>query len=83
MIITLLKIQDTIDKINIRKFSLKIALKKKKTLNACSGSVQGEYCWEKLVTGHSQGLTMAYTMAYTIAYPMGLFLLLVGGISCW
>ena len=62
---------------NAKAFSLKIALKKKKkkTLDACSGNVQGECCWEKLVAGHSQGLTMAYTME--------LFLLLVGGISCW
>ena len=62
---------------NTKAFSLKIALKKKKKKNfkACSGDVQGECCWEKLVAGHSQGLTMAYTME--------LFLLLVGGISCW
>ena len=53
-------------------FSLK--KKKKKNFKACSGNVQGECCWEKLVAGHSQGLTMAYTME--------LFLLLVGGISC-
>ena len=63
---------------NAKAFSLKIALKKKKkkkTLDSCSGNVQGECCWEKLVAGHSQGLTMAYTME--------LVLLLVGGISCW
>ena len=61
---------------NTKAFSLKIALKKKiKNFKACSGDVQGEYCWEKFVAGHSQGLTMAYTME--------LFLLLVGGISCW
>ena len=40
---------------NAKAFSLKIALKKKKkkTLDACSGNVQGECCWEKLVAGHS------------------------------
>lgn len=62
---------------NAKAFSLKIALKKKKKENfrclqwQCSGGM----LLEKLVAGHSQGLTMAYTME--------LFLLLVGGISCW
>ena len=59
MIITLLKIQDTIDKINIRKFSLKIALKKKNfkcTQWQCSGGILlGEISYWSL-SGVNNGL---------------------------